>query len=124
MSAFSKQQNHVRGWVASSWLALLLLVCWQQLHTGLSLQRCVWALIYSLPLLLPLAGLWQGRRYTHSWATLCVLPYFVVGVTEAVANGALRNWALALLGVALLWFFALLSFLRVTPVTPTQDPAG
>lgn len=115
-SDLSRQQRVVRRWVLGSWCALLLLVSGQQLQQGLTPQQTGWALLYCLPLLLPLPGLLQGRRYTHSWATLCVLPYFVIGISESVANPALRNWALALLGCSLLWFFALLAYLRVTPM--------
>ena len=114
------QQQRVRHWVLVSWAALLGLVCWQQLHQELGWSQLGWALCFSLPILVTLPGLWHGRRYTHQWATLCVLPYFIVGVTEAVANAVTRTWALSLLGVSLLWFFALLAFVRVTPKTNTH----
>jgi len=95
-----------------TWLALLMLVILRQL---LPASNSLWlALLYSLPLLAPLPGLLRGHRYTYSWATLCVLPYFIVGVTETVANPALHLWASALLGASLLWFFSLISFLRFT----------
>jgi uncharacterized membrane protein len=122
MSSLTTQQRRVRHWVLASWLALLLLVCWQQLQQSLTLNRLGLAVLYSLPLLMPLSGLLRGRRYTYSWATLCVLPYFIVGVSESVANPLLHNWALALLGCSLLWFFALLSYLRVTPAPPKTEP--
>jgi uncharacterized membrane protein len=63
----------------------------------------------------------NGNRYTYKWATLCVLPYFVIGITESVANIEIRSWALLLLGASLAWFFAMLAFLRVMP-PPAQDP--
>lgn len=99
----------------ATWILLFVLVCARQLQQGFNVQQFAWALLFALPLLLTLPGLLQGKRYTHSWATLCVLPYFVVGVTESVANTAIRYWALLLLGATLLWFFALIAFLRVTP---------
>lgn len=77
------------------------------------------AAVYSLPLLLPLPGLIRRNRYTYRWATLCVLPYFVVGVTEAFANQAVRWWATALLGVSILWFIALVAYLRAS--APTSE---
>lgn len=114
MIQLTAQQIHVRRWVLITWAALFALVCAPQLQQGLQLTQLGWALVFSLPLLAALPGLLAGRRYTHAWATLCVLPYLVVGVTEAVANAPMRGWALLLLGAALLWFFALLAFLRVT----------
>lgn len=121
MSPLSPQQAKVRRWVIGSWSALLLLVMAQQLQQGLSAAQLAWAILFSLPLLLALPGLLAGRRYTHSWATLCVLPYFVIGITESIANSPLRTWALLLLGLSLLWFFSLLAFLRVTPAAPHPE---
>lgn len=109
------RQARVRLLVLGAWSVLFLLVCWHQLIPTINLHTLGWTLFYSLALLIPLPGLLRGRRYTYSWATLCVLPYFIVGITESVANLAIRNWALSLLGASLLWFFALIAYLRVTP---------
>lgn len=73
-----------------------------------------WAAAFSLPLLAPLPGLWRGSRYTHAWATLCVLPYFIVGMTESIANHAVRMWAGLMLVTSLALFIALIAQLRVT----------
>lgn len=96
------------------WTMLFLMVCARQLQQGLGIRQWLWALFFSLPLLTCASGLWRGKRYTHKWATLCVLPYFIVGITEGVANGAVRAWSLTLLGMSLLWFFSLVAYLRVT----------
>lgn len=123
MIALSPMQTTIRRWVLLTWTALFALVCARQLQQGLNFTQVLWALLFALPLLLALPGLIKGKRYTHSWATLCVLPYFVVGITEAVANTEIRTWALLLLGASLLWFFALLGFLRVSPPTPAENIA-
>jgi uncharacterized membrane protein len=96
-------------------LALLVVVVAWQLSTGLSGRSLLIAGILSTPLLLPLKGLWQGSRYTHAWATLCVIPYFIVGTVEAIANPAERLWAAACLALALGLFTALIAYLRLTP---------
>lgn len=99
---------------------LLLVMAWQLLPTP-TIEGMVKAAVLSLPLLLPLHGLRSGKRHTYRWATLCVLPYFLVGMTEAVANPSARLFAAAMLALALLWFIALVAFLRVTappPATP------
>jgi uncharacterized membrane protein len=72
------------------------------------------AVILSVPLLLPVLGLWRGKRYTYRWATLCVMPYFIVGLTEVVANPSTRIWTAAMLTFALAWFVGLVAYLRVT----------
>jgi uncharacterized membrane protein len=124
MTSLTSSQARVRRWVLLTWTALFSLVFARQLQQGINFTQLAWSLSFALPLLLALPGLIRGTRHTHSWATLCVLPYFVVGITEAVANANLRHWALMLLGASLLWFFALLSFLRVSPVAPgkPQEP--
>ncbi len=122
--ALTAPQQRVRRIVLGTWTLLFILVCMRQLQQGVTATQILWAMLFALPMLLPLPGLVRGKRYTHSWATLCVLPYFIVGVTEGVANSLLRNWALALLGASLLWFFAMLAFLRVTPAAPPVAPAN
>jgi uncharacterized membrane protein len=121
MTAMTREQHNARRLTLFSWTALFALVCARQLQHGVTIAALGWAVGFSLPLLLSLRGLWRGQRYTYKWATMCVLPYFVIGVTESVANTALRNWALLLLGASLLWFFAMLAFLRVTPVEPVVE---
>jgi uncharacterized membrane protein len=67
-----------------------------------------------LPLLMPLRGMLQGNRRTYAWATLCAVPGFVYGVTEAVANPVMRSLAAMVLGASIALFFALVAVLRVT----------
>ena len=47
-------------------------------------------LIMSLPLLLPVPGMVRGHRRTYAWATLCLLPGLLYGLTEVIANPAAR----------------------------------
>ena len=88
-------------------------LAWQLLPVP-TVKTLVTAAVLCIPIALPLRGLAVGRRYTYRWATLCVLPYFIVGLTEAIANAASRWWSLAVLVCALLWFVALVAFIRVT----------
>ena len=81
--------------------------------------------ILLLPLLLPLRGLLRGRRRTFAWATLCVTPYFIYGLTEVIANPAVRSAAGATLFASLAWFVALVNYLRVTrPQRAVDGQAG
>jgi uncharacterized membrane protein len=114
MTSQSSLQRLIRAAVLLSWLALFLLVTGQQVIPSFSLNAWLRALLFTIPLLAPLRGLIRGDRYTYSWATLCVLPYFICSVTEAVADPQAHSRAIIMLGVALLWFFALISYLRVS----------
>jgi len=80
-----------------------------------------WAALLLLPLLLPQRGLVLGRRRTFAWATFCVAPYFVYGLTEVVANPALRPLAGAILFASLAWFASLVYGLRAAAA---HSPSG
>ena len=103
-----------RGLSLGSIVALIVIVFGWQLWPIASIAGAGRALILSIPLLLPVTGLWRGKRHTYRWATLCVLPYFVVGFTEVVANPDTRMWTAAMLAFALTWFVGLVAYLRVT----------
>jgi len=72
----------------------------------------LWTALMLLPLAAPLPGLWRGQRRTYAWATLCVAPYFVFGITEVIANPAVRGAAGVILFASLGWFIALVYYLR------------
>lgn len=97
--------------------ALIGIVAFGQLWGHASAGRMAWTAIMSAPLWLPLPWLIRGNRFTYAAMTLCVIPYFVLGVTEAVANPAVRMWAGLCLICALALFVALIAYLRLTRVT-------
>lgn len=94
-------------------LLIALVVAWT-LSAGISAGRAVFALVLTLPLCAPLRGLVRCERRTYAWATLCVIPYFVMGLTESVANPPERLWSGACLALALLLFVGLIAYLRAT----------
>jgi uncharacterized membrane protein len=76
-----------------------------------------------VPILLPLRGLLRGSRRAHAAASLCVLPYFVAGLTETIANPARKLVGPWLLLASVAWFVTLVYYLRVTrPATSTLPP--
>jgi uncharacterized membrane protein len=94
--------------------ALIAVVIAWTLAADLSADRLLLALALTLPLWAPLHGLIHRNRRTYAWATLCVIPYFVLGLTESVANPAGRGWAAACLALAFASFAALIGYLRTT----------
>jgi uncharacterized membrane protein len=85
--------------------------------------NALWTAAMLVPVLITLPGLLRGRRRTHAWATLCVAPYFIYGVTEVVANPAARLPAALILFASLAWFVALVRFLRLTRPRSGAGPA-
>jgi uncharacterized membrane protein len=102
--------------------ALIAVVVAWQLSGGMSSERLLTAAVFTCPLWAPLRGLLRGSRRTYAWATLCVIPYFVLGVTEAVANPERRIWAALCLVLALALFAVLILYLRAT--NPKRDLIG
>lgn len=112
-------------WVLAATLLLAACVVAAALRSGEWPGNAVLALGLLVPLALPLAGLLRSDRRTHAWATLCVAPYFVYGITELVANPAVRGVAGAILFASLALFVALVTFLRLTrPATAPQRTPG
>ena len=76
-------------------------------------RNALWAAVASVPMLIPLPGILQGKRRAFALATLCLTPYFVAGISESIVNPSARAWAIAMLGLTLLLFFALIACLRL-----------
>ncbi len=93
-----------------SWLTLFtaqLALAWPELGIA-----PYWALLAAAPLLLPLAGLWRGRRYTYRWVGFVALFYFCVGIAELVANPALGAYAYATTIASVGLFFGSIYYAR------------
>lgn len=99
---------------------IALVVAWQIVGVWTSRSLMI-GLMLSLPLWLPLYGMWRANRRTFAWATLCVIPYFVIGTTEAVANPATRLWAGSCLALSLALFVTLIAYLRLTRPSLSPD---
>ena len=69
----------------------------------------------ALPLVLPMAGILSGRRYTYQWTSMFILAYFIEGVMRAWADRGISQ-ALAGVEVALsvVFFAAVLAYSRLT----------
>jgi uncharacterized membrane protein len=109
-----RSATRARAIVLSSIALLVGLIFTWQCREALTASTILRAFAFSLPALAPVHGLIQGNRRAYRWASLCVLPYFIVSVTEAFANPAARFWATSMLAIALLWFFASIAFIRAT----------
>lgn len=107
--------------VLATWAALGISVAAAvALSSGSTASTLVTAALF-VPWLMPIRGLLRGDRRTHAWATLCVAPYFVYGLTETIANPAVRVAAALMLAASFAHFVALVAFLRVTrPAGATQ----
>ena len=95
-------------------VALIVLVIAWQLTEGVTVNKLLLGIGLTLPLIAPLVGLWRANRRTFAWTTLCVIPYFVIGITEAVARPDSRAWTGSCLLLALTLFVTLIAYIRLT----------
>ena len=69
--------------------------------------------LQGLPLVLPLGGVLQGRRYTYQWSSMLILAYFAEGVTRVWADSGLaRQLAIIEVLLSLAYFAAAVSYAR------------
>lgn len=69
----------------------------------------------ALPLLVPLRGIFEGRRYTYQWTSLLILAYFAEGVTRAWSDRGMSQYlAIAEFILSLSFFGAAVAYARLT----------
>ena len=68
----------------------------------------------ALPLVLPIAGILSGRRYTYQWSSMLILAYFAEGAMRAFAErGAAQALAAAEIVLSLAFFASALAYARL-----------
>jgi uncharacterized membrane protein len=75
-------------------------------------------ILKAVPLLLPLFGILNGRRYTYQWASMFILIYFTEGAVRAWADQGLSA-KLALIEVLLtvIFFACTIFYAKLTRVS-------
>ena len=81
-----------------------------------------WLALKCLPLLAPLFGILNGRRYTYQWASMLILLYLTEGLVRATSESGASQWlAISEVLLALLFFCATVAYARLTG---TRKPAS
>lgn len=74
-----------------------------------------WLVLKSIPLLAPLFGILNGRRYTYQWASMLILLYFTEGIVRATTESGAGQWlASAEIALSLIFFGATVAYARLT----------
>lgn len=69
----------------------------------------------ALPLLIPMAGILSGRRYTYQWTSMFILAYFIEGVMRAWSERGASQWlAGGEIALSLAYFAAVVAYSRLT----------
>jgi uncharacterized membrane protein len=84
-----------------------------------------WLVLKTLPLLTPLFGIIRGKRYTHQWASLLILPYLAEASTRAMSDhGVSATLAIIELALATIFFAATVAYARLTRPTAQRKRAA
>jgi uncharacterized membrane protein len=101
--------------LASGSLIALILLCvlWEwwlaPLHPGGS-----WLALKTIPLLLAVAGIVKGRRYTYQWSSMLILVYFIEGTVRMFSNtGLAAGLARIETGLALVFFLSAMFYAKL-----------
>ncbi|QJR12160.1 hypothetical protein DSM104443_03245 [Usitatibacter rugosus] len=75
-----------------------------------------WLVLKVLPLLFPLFGILNGKRYTYQWSSLLVWLYVAEGVVRAWSDPvpAMRTLAAIEIALSLAFFAAIVAYLRAS----------
>ncbi len=72
-------------------------------------------MLKAVPLLFPLFGILNGKRYTYKWASMFILLYFTEGVVRAWSDvGLSAQLALAEIMLTILFFCCAIFYARLT----------
>lgn len=101
---------------ASMSLIVLILLClaWETVLAPFKVGGSL-LMLKTLPLLLPLFGILNGRRYTYKWASMFILLYFTEGVVRAWSDvGLSAKLALAEVLLTVIFFGCAIYFAKFT----------
>jgi len=69
----------------------------------------------ALPLLLPVRGILEGRRYTYQWSSMLILAWFAEGVMRSWGDSGLSQaLAMAEIALSLIFFASAVAYARLT----------
>ena len=101
---------------ASAALAALIALClaWELWLAPLRPGGSYLAL-KALPLLLPMKGIFEGKRRTHQWSSMFILAYFTESVVRAWSDQGLSQiLAFAEAALSVIFFAAVVAYARLT----------
>lgn len=74
--------------------------------------RVAIACVLTLPLLFPLKGLLNDRRYTYKWVGFLTLLYIAIGISESFSNPELRLYGILTIVFSSLLFISSVYYSR------------
>ncbi len=98
-----------------SLIALIFLCLAWELRLAPVVPGGTWLALKCLPLLAPLFGILNGRRYTYQWASMLILLYLTEGIVRATTeHGAAQLLAITEIVLASIFFCSCVGYARRT----------
>lgn len=111
MSLRTKQFRYLA--LISNISLLVWVVLWQvTLSPHPHLNNLTLALVWAIPLLLPLPGIIAGKPYTHAWANFVLMLYFLHALTIFYVDGGERMLAVVEFALTSLGFVGNILYTR------------
>jgi len=112
----SRWQRRLIVTASASLIALIFLCLAWELRLAPVQPGGSWLALKAFPLLLPLFGILNGRRYTYQVSSLLILFYLMEGLVRATSDppGFSRALAAAEIMLSLIFFASVVSYARVT----------
>ena len=108
----------------SSLIALIFLCLAWELRLAPIQPGGSWLALKCLPLLAPLFGIINGRRYAYQWASMLILLYFTEGIVRATTEtGMGQLLATAETALSLIFFCATVAYARLTRPSAQKSEA-
>lgn len=117
MSVRQSRQESVAGRLrlgACGVVAVLCALVVRWIVIAPSTPRIAVGVALALPLAVGIPFLYCAYRRSFAWLTLALAPSLVLGLTEGVANPAMRSWAALMLLAVIAAFALLVAYLRAT----------
>ncbi|MBK7355797.1 DUF2069 domain-containing protein [Propionivibrio sp.] len=74
-----------------------------------------WLVLKCVPLLAPLFGILNGRRYTYQWSSMLILLYFAEGIVRTSTDAGIGQFlAVGEILLAIAFFSAAIGYVRAT----------
>ena len=97
----------------SSLIALIFLCLIWELRLAPIQPGGSWLVLKCLPLLAPLFGILNGRRYTYQWASMLILLYLTEGIVRATTETGTGQWLAGIeVLLSLVFFGAVIGYVR------------
>jgi uncharacterized membrane protein len=72
-----------------------------------------WLILKCIPLLAPLFGILNGRRYTYQWSSMLILLYLTEGIVRVTTESGTTQWlATGEILLSLVFFSTTIAYVR------------